>query len=68
VQDKPRLAANALHQVFANARGYREEATRARKLAETACGQLQSKLLEIAALYEVLAAVKIPTRFEATSV
>lgn len=60
MQDKLRLAADPLHQVFADARGHREEATRARKLAETASGQLQGELLEIAALYEVLADGKDP--------
>jgi hypothetical protein len=45
----------ALLQVFADARGYREEATRARKLAEKACGRLNSELLEIATLYDHLA-------------
>jgi hypothetical protein len=46
---------NALLQLFADARGHREEAKRARKVAETATGQLQSELLAIAALYDLLA-------------
>jgi hypothetical protein len=58
---------DALHQIFADARGYRKEAVRARKLAETARGQLQGELLDIATLYEVLADGKDPdevrTRF-----
>jgi len=51
---------SALLEVFANARGLREEAARARKLAETADGRLQSELLEIATLYERLADGKDP--------
>jgi hypothetical protein len=46
---------NGLHQLFADARGHREEAKRARKVAATASGQLQSELLAIAALYDLLA-------------
>jgi hypothetical protein len=46
---------NALLQVFADSRAHREEAMRARKLAESAHGQLQSELLAIAELYEGLA-------------
>ena len=46
---------NALHQVFADARGYRDESIRTRKLAETSFGALQGELLEIDALYELLA-------------
>jgi hypothetical protein len=45
----------ALLQIFADARGHREEARRARKLADVASGQLQNELQEIAALYELLA-------------
>jgi hypothetical protein len=41
--------------VFADAQGHRAEATRARKLAAKASGQLKSELQEIAALYELLA-------------
>jgi hypothetical protein len=41
-----------LLRVFADARGYREEAIRARKLAETTYGKLNSELLEIATLYD----------------
>jgi hypothetical protein len=51
---------SALLQVFADAKGHRGEAVRARKLAEAAHGQLQSELLEIAALYECLADGKDP--------
>jgi hypothetical protein len=46
---------SALLEVFADAQGLREEAARARNIAETACGTLQSELLEIAALYDHLA-------------
>jgi hypothetical protein len=45
----------ALLRVFADARGYREEAMRARKLADKTCGRLNSELLEIATLYDRLA-------------
>jgi hypothetical protein len=55
---------NALHQLFADARGYRDEAKRARKFAETASGQLQSELLAIAALYDLLADGKDPDEDE----
>jgi hypothetical protein len=51
---------NALLQLFADARGHREEAKRARKVAETASGQLQIELLAIAALYDLLADGKNP--------
>jgi hypothetical protein len=46
---------SALHQLFADARGHREEAKRARQVAATASGHLQSELLAIAALYDLLA-------------
>jgi len=46
---------NGLLRVFSDARGHREDAERARKLAETASGQLQSELLELAAQYDLLA-------------
>jgi hypothetical protein len=46
---------SALLQVFADARGYRWEAERARKLAQAAHGHLKNELLEIAALYDCLA-------------
>jgi hypothetical protein len=41
-----------LLRVFADARGYWKEAIRARKLAETTYGKLNSELLEIATLYD----------------
>jgi hypothetical protein len=46
---------DALLTVFANARGYRHEADRARALAGAASGQLRRELREIAALYDRLA-------------
>lgn len=56
---------NALLQLFADARGHREEAKRARKVAETASGQLQIELLAIATLYDLLADGKDPTKMSA---
>jgi hypothetical protein len=44
-----------LIQVFADARALREEAARARKLADTTSGRLQGELHQIAALYDGLA-------------
>jgi hypothetical protein len=55
---------NALLQLFADARGHREEAKRARNVAETASGQLQWELLAIAALYDLLADGKNPDEDE----
>ena len=48
------------HQTIADARGYREEALRARKLADISFGQLRGESLEIAALYEILAVGRDP--------
>jgi hypothetical protein len=50
---------DALLTVFANARGYRHEADRARALAGAASGQLRRELQEIAALYDRLADGKV---------
>jgi hypothetical protein len=44
-----------LVRVFAEARAFREEAERARRLASTTSGQLQGELHQIAALYDKLA-------------
>jgi hypothetical protein len=46
---------DTLTKVFAEARGYRDDAKRARRLAERAHGKLQNELLDIAALYDRLA-------------
>jgi hypothetical protein len=46
--------------VFAEARGFREEANRARALARTTSGRLQGELHQIAALYERIADGKDP--------
>jgi hypothetical protein len=46
---------DALLTVFANARGYRHEADRARALAGAASGHLRHELQEIATLYDRLA-------------
>lgn len=49
-----------LVRVFADARGFREEANRARALASKMSGRLQGELHQIAALYEQIADGKHP--------
>jgi hypothetical protein len=49
-----------LMQIFAEARAFRDEAARARKLAGTTSGRLQGELHQIAALYDRLADGKDP--------
>jgi len=49
-----------LAKIFADARAFREEAERARRLARTTSGQLQGELRQIAARYERLADGKDP--------
>jgi hypothetical protein len=46
--------------VFAEARGFKAEANRARALARTTSGRLQGELHQIAALYERIADGKDP--------
>ena len=48
--------------IFADARGFREEANRARKLARKTSGRLQSELYQIAVLYEKIADGNDPDR------
>jgi len=55
-----------LAKIFWDARAFREEAERARRLASAASGQLQGDLLEIGALYELLAAGKDPEHMSST--
>jgi hypothetical protein len=49
--------------VFAEARGFKAEADRARALARRTSGRLQGELHQIAALYERIADGKDPDRF-----
>jgi hypothetical protein len=49
--------------VFAEARGFKSEADRARALARTTSGRLQGELHQIAALYERIADGKDPDYF-----
>jgi hypothetical protein len=53
--------------VFAEARGFRAEAERARALAHATSGRLQGELHQIAALYERIADGKDPDRLVLTS-
>ena len=50
--------------VFAEARGFKAEADRARALARTTSGRLQGELHQIAALYERIADGKDPDYLE----
>jgi hypothetical protein len=52
-----------LIQVLAAARGFREEATRARQLAGSTSGRLQGELHQIAAMYDKIADNGDPDHF-----
>jgi hypothetical protein len=51
-----------LVEIFADARGLRAEASRARKLADASSGRLKGELYQLAMLYERIADGKDPDR------